>query len=323
MKAGNEMDIDWNSRQYLYYITKMTKQHNIDNISRTKAYQNLFFQFPEMKWALVASFVSRNAGWNMTDLHLAPFQQLLSEKERRRLFMTYERANWLIFADAYPQLLLYKISIEQNKPLFNLLRFFHVSKYMKKEWEIFWMQNDSERLMTALIINEQNIIQSPVIQQSFFRKQVFFRLPYILQNIFSMNAVLLPTLSGKIYGKYVNNFRSLTKRVELGKEIANIIFHKDIYNDLIQFAIQIEPTGSRNDYEPLFNISLPKSPALRLIYPKITHSNHKHKDWYSLRKTKPKWKKPISVTENREIGLSFYKKRQLLYSYYHLKNIFT
>ncbi len=158
--------------EHLHYILSETKKHNADNISRTKAYQNFYMQYPEMKWALLASMVSRNAGWNMTDLHLSPFRKILSTKQRNRLFMTYERANWLIFSDAYPQLLTYALSIHYNQPLFHLLSRFRVSRFMKKEWDYFWKHSDRNRLMTALIINEQNVIHSPVIKQDYFQYRI-------------------------------------------------------------------------------------------------------------------------------------------------------
>ncbi|UTW69707.1 DUF2515 family protein [Anaerobacillus sp. HL2] len=50
---------------------------------------------------------------------------LLPKKYPEVLFLTYERANWLIFSDAYPQLLLYEKSKQLQKPCFHLLKFFH------------------------------------------------------------------------------------------------------------------------------------------------------------------------------------------------------
>src|SRR5690625_990593 len=146
-----------------HYIIKQTKKHNTDNISRTHAYLQYYLQYPEIEWALVASMVSRNAGWNMTDLYLSPFQQLFSKKELSKLFMTYERANWLIFSDAYPQLLIYSQSKLTKKPLFHLLKKFRVSLFMIEEWHHFWNYQDKERLVRSLIINEQNVIHSPVV----------------------------------------------------------------------------------------------------------------------------------------------------------------
>lgn len=39
-----------------------------DNISRTVFYDQFYLKHKEIVWGYLASFVSRNAGWNMTDL---------------------------------------------------------------------------------------------------------------------------------------------------------------------------------------------------------------------------------------------------------------
>ncbi|MCY7784708.1 DUF2515 family protein, partial [Bacillus sp. S20C3] len=54
--------------ELLSLIERQTKTKNADNISRTNAYKAFYDRHPEIKWSLLASFVSRNAGWSMTDL---------------------------------------------------------------------------------------------------------------------------------------------------------------------------------------------------------------------------------------------------------------
>ncbi|WP_164668793.1 DUF2515 family protein [Virgibacillus doumboii] len=308
---------------HLYYIINRTKKHNVDNISRTKAYQNFYIHYPEIKWALVASMVSRNAGWNMTDLLLSPFQKILSKTERKRMFMTYERANWLIFSDAYPQLLIYKISLQLNKPMFHLLPELHVSRFMVREWERFWNNRNKDRLMTALIINEQNVIHQPVIKQSFFKYHIFRQFPYLLQDFFYLNAIIIPTRSEKLYGAFVHDFTNVTKRITLGKHIASIIFNPDIYNKLLDFALHVEHTGSRRDYEQFFDKKLEKSPILRAAYPVITHQDIIRRDWYKIGGLKKKWWSDKSAELYNDVSNSFYIRRNLLYAYYHLKNFFA
>ncbi|WP_163969828.1 DUF2515 family protein [Oceanobacillus halotolerans] len=317
--------MDKGKHHYLYYITKQTKRHNLDNISRTNAYFHFYLLFPEIKWAFLASLVSRNAGWNMTDLKLAPFHKILHQEERKRLFMTYERANWLIFSDAFPQLLIYQLSLQQHKPLFYLLEKFHVSQFMIKEWEYFWENQDQERLMIALIINEQNVIETPVIQNNYFQKRVFFQMPYRIQNWLLMNAVLLPTRSNSLYGRFVKDFTTLTNRITLGKEIASILFHPHYYESIFDFAVTTEHTGSRCDYEKYMGASLTKRVMVRTTYPPISHQDNIRKDWYLYRGIRQKWLQPCSLPKSyKDTGKRFYKKRNMLYAYYHLKNsLFT
>lgn len=317
------MSLEWEQHDYLYYITNRTREHNVDNISRTKAYQNFYMQFPEIRWALVASIVSRNAGWNMTDLVLSPFRRIFSKTERWRLFMTYERANWLIFSDAYPQLLVYKISLQLNKPMFHLLTDLHVSRFMVREWEKYWKNRDKDRLMIALIINEQNLIHQPVIKQSFFKHHIFRQFPYLLQNFFYLNAIIIPTRSEKIYGAFVHNFTNVSKRIGLGKHIASIIFNPDNYDKILDFALHVEHTGSRRDYEHFIKRRLEKAPILRVAYPIITHQDIIRKDWHKIGGTKKKWWSNKSAEMCTDVSSSFYKKRDLLYSYYYFKKTFT
>ncbi|WP_244513331.1 DUF2515 family protein [Oceanobacillus limi] len=296
----------------------MTKKHNLDNISRTIAYQRFYLQFPEIKWALVASLVSRNAGWNMTDLLIPTYRELLEPKDRERLFMTYERANWLIFSDAYPQLLLYKLSVKLQHPLFHLLKHYNVSTFMINEWFHFWKTKDCQRLMIALIINEQNVIQKPVIEQSFFKKRVFRSPPYLLQNLLSMNAVLIPTKSNKIFGHFVKDFTRTSNRIRLGKQIASILYSSGVYPKYMSFALAVDHTGSRNDYERYLMQPSSGNPYLRKVYPVITHQDIIRKDWLNSGGISKAWQTPISC-KPKDISSRFYKKRSLLAAYYHMK----
>ena len=315
------MYINCNNQDYLDYMIKKTARHNIDNITRTNAYQNYYFQYPEIKWAFVASLVSRNAGWNMTDLHLTPFKKLLGERERARLFMTYERANWLIFSDIYPQLLTYKLSCILNKPMFYLLADLQVSDFMKKEWFHFWKNRDSNRLMTALIINEQNVIHDPVLKQSFFQIHVFDGLPYRLQNMVYMNAVILPSKTLPLYGALVHNFTNLSNRIALGKHLASAIFNPKYYADLVVFTQNVQHTGSRSDYERNFQFPFPESPPLQQIYPPVDHQDIIRNDWYKCRGVKQKWMHHSSGSLKTNIGESFYTKRTFLFTYVALKDL--
>ncbi|MFC4557351.1 DUF2515 family protein [Virgibacillus kekensis] len=307
------------SERDIKYISRQVSSHNLDNISRTRAYQNFFLEFPEIKWAFVASMVSRNAGWNMTDLFLSPFRKLLSHKERKQLFMTYERANWLIFSDAYPQLLIYKLSKELNKPMFHLLPAFHVSRFMVKEWFIFWEDQDEHRLMTALIINEQNVIHQPVIKQSYFKYQIFLRFPYLLQDRLFMNAVLIPAFQDKLYGIYIHGFTNLTRRITVGKQIASVLFNPLVYEGVKQFAVETEHTGSRRDYERLLYRHFEKGPLLRTVYPVINHQDNIRKDWCRKGGIHHKWWAQDDCKPDAEVANSFYKRRKILYTYYHLR----
>lgn len=53
-------------KQLITYIKEKTAIANMDNISRTRAYQQYYLRNKEVEWSFLASMVSRNAGWNMT-----------------------------------------------------------------------------------------------------------------------------------------------------------------------------------------------------------------------------------------------------------------
>lgn len=307
-------------RELIEHVKNKTSIHNVDNISRTKAYQNFYFSFPEIHWAFLASMVSRNAGWNMTDLSIDPFYSMLSQQEKKDLFSTYERANWLIFSDAYPQLLIYAYSCETRKPLFDCLSFFHVSSFMIEEWWKFWEEKDYTRLVYALIINEQNIIQKPVIEQSYYKHEVFHKLPFQCQDLLYLSAVMFPTLKGELFGAYAHGFSNLTKRIKLGKKLYATLFHQDLYRGFHAFARYTEPTGTRFEYERYFTTRLPKAPMLRSLYPVITHQDKIRNDWYvSGRSFKKKWWKQEYPDLSKDVSNRFYAKRFLLQAWDRMK----
>jgi hypothetical protein len=271
-------------------IVSETKKRNIDNITRTDAYFSYFKHHQDIIWSFLASMVSRNGGWNMCDLEGDIFPEILEPKMRKQLFLTYERANWLIFHDVFPQLLLYQYSTKLNRPMFHLLPYFHVSAFIQKEWERYWKENDKERLTRALIINEQNVIQTPVIEHPVYKTKVFRSILFSFQDWLHFSCVLFPTCGGEVYGASVNGFKSLSKRINLGKRLASILFHPRLFPYFFEFAEKNPHTGSRNDYEQYFKIKTGrKTPLLRTTFPVIEHHQHKYQDWSRQRLISPAW----------------------------------
>ena len=287
-----------------------TNKYNVDNISRTKAYLKFYRTYPEIQWAFLASMVSRNAGWNMCDLEGSTLPKALSIAYRRQLFLTYEVANYLIFKDVFPQLLLYHYSVKYKRPLFHLHTPFLISHFIRKEWEYFWIHRDQKRLMTALIINEQNVIQQPVIEQPFFRENVFQSGLFLLQDLLHFSTVLFPTVNGELYGATVHQFKNVSSRIQLGKILACILFNEDRYADFYDFAVKTEHTGSREDYERFFpNGKWRDTPYLRMVFPVVNHQFQSFPRWDSFRKVKEKWKEPIVLSNVRQIT-SWYERKQ-------------
>jgi len=295
----------------IHQIERLTNKANKDNISRTEKYETFYHSHPEIKWAYLASMVSRNAGWNMCDLKNEWMQQMLTPSYRQLLFLTYERANWLIFQDAYPQLLLYHYSTEYQLPMFHLLRKFHVSSFMENEWNYFWKHRDEMRLLTALIINEQNLIQDPVIEHPFFKEKVFQSIPFKFQDWFHFSYCLFPTVSGKLYGASVYNFRNVTSRIELGKRLASILLHPSLYEEFLFFSKNTTHTGSRLDYEQYSCKQKKRStPYLRFVYPIVSHNRTFVSDWSKIRKVKKKWFHPPKMKGTIDLT-RWYRKKEI------------
>ncbi|WP_415817661.1 DUF2515 domain-containing protein [Mesobacillus thioparans] len=302
-----------------------TASKNLDNISRTQTYLDFYLEYPEMIWAFLASMVSRNGGYNMCDLEGDWFPNMLAPAIRKRLFLTYERANWLIFRDAYAQLLLYSYSTKKSTPMFHLLKFLDVSTFMEKEWQEFWENGDKRRLLTALIINEQNVIQEPVMLEPVYKKRVFNTFMFSFEDHLHFSTVLFPTCEGELYGASVNGFKSVTKRINLGKRLASVLFDPRLYPSFLEFAVNTEHTASRRDYEKYFPIPKRRdTPFLRCTYP-IIHHHYRHQgDWYKQRKFRQEWfsshtnhRHPIHLTK-------WYKKKQKqLHALIKVKNLFT
>ena len=116
-----EQNLSKEDQQLLQSIRLKTKQLNVNNMTRTKAYLDFYTFHPEIHWAFLGHMVSRNGGWNMTDLNGEFLSRLMHEQSKQDFFSFLERGNWLIFQDAYPQFLLYEESKSQSRNLFYLL----------------------------------------------------------------------------------------------------------------------------------------------------------------------------------------------------------
>ena len=61
-------------------IKMQTEQLNKNNVTRTRAYYQFYVQYPEIHWALLGHMVSRNGGWNMTDLRRFIYENFIRER---------------------------------------------------------------------------------------------------------------------------------------------------------------------------------------------------------------------------------------------------
>ncbi|GAE91115.1 uncharacterized protein YppC [Gracilibacillus boraciitolerans JCM 21714] len=300
--------INSKEREIIQETKRKTSRLNLNNITRTKAYLEFYKEFPEIEWAFLAHLVSRNAGWNMTDLQGSFLSALITDKEKETFFNFLERANWLIFQDAYPQLLLYKESIQQQTNLFHLLTSCGVSYFMEVLWNHFYHYRNKYLLSTALIINEQSYIEKRVIQHTTYQKSILKSAEFKIQDFLQLNQILFPYHDKqkiKLLGQSVHHFASLEERILLGKRLYQIVFDNMYYLTIFDWAKNHTHTGSRSDFWPqLFhpiNENLPGklqnpmienckvisasariySPVLSSSWPNSTQVAAENGDWFS------------------------------------------
>lgn len=254
-------------RQVAMRLAAERDAHNRNNVTRTAAYLRIFREHPELHWAFLAHMVSRNGGWSMTDLRGELLPYLLSEEQREWVFRFLERANALIFRDAYPQLLLYAASVKQRRPLFHLLPAFGVSRFMRPLWEHFWETRESALLTVGLIINEQHHIETRVVRNASFLQQVIDTFFFQTQSLLQLNQVVFPyryASDCRLAGLILESFSSLRERIEVGKSLYAILFGiPAVQEGAVRFACERRHTGSRADYWPQLFSAVRQGPPVK------------------------------------------------------------
>lgn len=300
------------NQKLLQFIRIKTEQLNINNITRTKAYLDFYTLHPEIRWAFLGHMVSRNGGWNMTDLNGDYLSMLMHEQTKQDFFSFLERGNWLVFQDAYPQFLLYEESKLQNQNLFYLLPYLKVSRFMEVIWRHFWRERDENMLAIALVINEQSYLENRIVQNPMYQKKVLQTFEFFLQDFLSFNHILFPYMDrgetggrAALTGLTLHHFGSLHERIMLGKRLYHLLFHhSDLLESVYRWAISHHHTGSRKDYWPeIFNDvnervpgaqnskrlkscqlrkGVPRlfSPRLEYSWKNVNHGEAEPDDWY-------------------------------------------
>ena len=276
-------------KEFIINVKEVTAKHNVDNVTRTNAYWDFYKKHPEVHWALLAHMVSRNGGWNMTDLKGSIVPNFLPYNQVSVFFSFLEKANFLIFYDAFPQLLLYEQSKLDNKSLFHLLPSFGVSTFMIPVWSLFFQHKSSEMLTYALIINEQSYLEQRVILNPFYQAHVMQTISFALQERLGLTNVVFPyrnELSIRLAGVTVTQFSHIEARVHVGKKLYNILFQNEkVFEGAIEFAQKVTHSGSRSDYLPdIFSSSkITKkihSPTIHDAWNTYTHPSPKMEDWF-------------------------------------------
>lgn len=275
---GASSHLDASNASLVACIREETEAHNRNNVTRTAAYMEIYKAFPELHWALLAHLVSRNGGWNMTDLQGAWLPKLLKQKDRATLFGMLESCNALIFRDAYPQLRLYGESRRAGRSRFALLPAFGVSAFMRPFWERFWIERDPTALTVALIVNEQHVIERRVVQDPAYKDTVLGSPAFKGMRALQLQQVIVPLggvrsarsvtgqsgtargdgLDGRaevedtaLAGRVLESFANVDERIAFGKSLYAMLFaYPKVLGGALAFAETVGHTGSRADYWP-------------------------------------------------------------------------
>jgi len=312
-------------QQIISKIKQKKKLSNVNNITRTKAYLDFYEKHPEIHWALLAHLVSRNGGWNMTDLK-GELSEVLHQTKKIDFFMFLETANALIFHDAYPQLLLYEESKKQGQNLFHLLPYFHVSSFMLPIWNHFFEYKDSKLLTISLIINEQHYIEERVIKNSIFQEKVLNTILFQAQEFLQITQVIFPfewNENNRMTGLSISNFSSVSNRIEIGKKLYALLFGvSPLFEDISTFVRNTPHTGSRQDYWPNYYSTKKQkdtrkkiwSPLLEMAWPNINHSFTDSRDWFHHKDQKVYlFYKPVDLPPTIDITVENYRKIQKIH----------
>ncbi|QHE61895.1 DUF2515 family protein [Rossellomorea vietnamensis] len=263
------------------------KKGNVNNLTRTSSYLDLFKRHPELHWSFLAHMVSRNAGYHMTDIHNDLLSHLMSHTEQQSLFEFLEQCNAAIFEDAYPQLLLYENWKLTGRHAFHLLKKFNVSIFMRKLWADYLKTGNHPVLTTALIMNEQHLIQNKILSSPDFNMGIE-KWKFFLQDRLEFTSILFPYGKQSPYslaGLSVSHFEKVDRRIQLGKKLYRVLFHPNVYPTALSFSLHHPHTGSREDYWPHIYSTVKKrkhlfSPELRAVWENVHYDDPSSPDWF-------------------------------------------
>ncbi len=268
-------------------IKDQTRQGNTNNITRTRCYLTFFKRNPEIHWSFLAHMVSRNAGYHMTDLKNAYISKVLNESEQSTFYSFLEICNSAIFQDAYPQLMIYEHWKLTGRNCFNILKKFNISTFMLTIWNEFIISKNKEVLTIGLIMNEQHMIHKRILN-NWKNKHNIERWMFFLHDRLELSSILFPhgkRIPYSLAGLSISHFEQVNRRIEIGKKLYSILFHKKVFHTSTTFAIQHPHTGSRADYWPHIYSNQPTnkylySPNLKKVWENMSSPLLSKIDWF-------------------------------------------
>jgi len=194
---------------------------NEDNIARTESYLELYAYTranpPDLPWVLMAHLVSRNGGYLMTDVAnaLGRRDSAFAPAALHNLFLFLERANRLIFHDAWYHVVMHLLGRSAGLAPQRTTEFICAAWPRYEGAAAAGVTPALERqLVQELVTNEQNFIERRVVHNPRFdaaRAIVSF-----VEGIGRETPLALPCYTGEIR---VRSFGRLTMRIATGWHI--------------------------------------------------------------------------------------------------------
>ncbi len=242
---------------------------NANNVTRTASYLELYALSREMgaelPWILMAHLVSRNGGYMMTDVSSAweRGETMFSESTLGQLFLFLERANFLIFYDAWYHVLHHLLGRSRALDPSRTTRFI-CACWPRYESELSGGKPTSEverRLVEELVTNEQNFIERRVAHHERFEKAR--AVIGFLEQVGREGPVLFPKSDAKIR---VGKFALLERRISTGMRIFEEILADPVRREeIFRWAMENPHTGSRAVYGGLAGPSVTEAWPLERV----------------------------------------------------------
>jgi hypothetical protein len=237
-------------------------ERNRDNVVRTASYLELYALTREtgrdLPWILMAHLVSRNGGYMMSDVAFARAsgQSAFTRAALDELFLFLERANFLIFFDAWYHVLLHLLG--RSAEAERATRFTRAAWLRYEAAAADVVSPALERaLVEDLVTNEQHFIEHRVVHHSRFDRAR--AIVGLLESVGGEGPLIFPTSSAKIR---VGGFAFVKKRISAGMRIFDeILANRDQREELFRWALAHPHTGSRAVYGGL------SSPTIASAWP--------------------------------------------------------
>jgi hypothetical protein len=274
-------------------ILAVREAHNDTNPQRTDYYDRYWTANPEIPWSLLANLVSRNAGYQMSDLarfsaKLAvagsltvilpiPGTILLGLAQIKALWAFLELGNFLIFRDVCPALegwVHAKRRPEHTDRIFDMLLEpeFDLDPFAVEQWKSFARlgdgrtQADIQKHCFALIANEQNQIEDRLVRgvgsylgELASTTSVLVRLYGALGLTrlgFPLGSPAADATADKLAIYQVGDFISLDARINTGRDLFVGLLDTATRRDRVHAWVRANRlhSGSRADYnEPYYS----------------------------------------------------------------------